>query len=180
MNNRNRYLFKNTVIFAVGSLGTKLINFFLVPLYTNILTPSEYGTADLIYSIVSVLVSLLTLNICESVMRYSLDKQADHNKIMSTGYMCLLVCIVVGCCAIPILRRSDGLNAYAEYIYIYMVAFAFSQLFLFYLQGKELLLHFSIANIIQTAVVATLNILFLVFFIVELRVIYLLISSLIL
>ena len=41
---RNKYLLKNTVIFSIGNFGTKIISFFLVPLYTNILTTREYGT----------------------------------------------------------------------------------------------------------------------------------------
>ena len=34
--NNNRYgkLFKNTIIFSVGSFGSKLLNFLIVPLYT--------------------------------------------------------------------------------------------------------------------------------------------------
>ena len=58
---RNKYLLKNTVIFSIGNFGTKIISFFLVPLYTNILTTREYGTVDLIYTIGMVLVPLLTL-----------------------------------------------------------------------------------------------------------------------
>ena len=52
---RNKYLLKNTVIFSIGNFGTKIISFFLVPLYTNILTTREYGTVDLIYTIGMVL-----------------------------------------------------------------------------------------------------------------------------
>ena len=45
---RAKYLMKNTAIFAIGSIATKLISFFLVPLYTNALTTEQYGTADLV------------------------------------------------------------------------------------------------------------------------------------
>ena len=36
-NSRNSYLIKNTIIFTLGNLGSKLISFFLIPLYTNAL-----------------------------------------------------------------------------------------------------------------------------------------------
>lgn len=41
MKQRNQYLMKNTIIFAIGNFGTKMISFFLVPLYTNLLSTGE-------------------------------------------------------------------------------------------------------------------------------------------
>ena len=41
-------LFLNTLTFAIGSFGSKLLVLILVPLYTSSLTPGEYGTVDLI------------------------------------------------------------------------------------------------------------------------------------
>lgn len=55
---RGKYLFKNTFIFTIGSIGTKLITFFLVPLYTYMLTSKEYGVVDLI-STISMLLNTL-------------------------------------------------------------------------------------------------------------------------
>ena len=40
---RGKYLAKNTAIFALGNIGTKAISFFMVPLYTQWLVPSDYG-----------------------------------------------------------------------------------------------------------------------------------------
>ena len=49
--NRNRYLMKNTIIFTLGNFGSKLISFFLIPLYTNVLTTTEYGVVDLVVTV---------------------------------------------------------------------------------------------------------------------------------
>lgn len=161
---RKKYLLKNTAIFALGSFGTKFISFFLVPLYTNILTTSEYGTVDMISTIGMVLVPLLTLNICEAVMRFSLDENADLNKIISVGICSLFLAIFAGGIIFPVTAKIKSLNEYAVYVYMYAVSLAFSQMFLCYLRGKELLLRYSIGNIIQTFCVALFNILFLVQF----------------
>lgn len=79
-NSRNSYLIKNTMIFTLGNLGSKLISFFLIPLYTNALTTTEYGVVDLIATVGTVAAPVLTLNICESVMRFALDKDANKDK----------------------------------------------------------------------------------------------------
>ena len=70
---RNKYLLKNTIIFFIGNFGSKILQFLLVPFYTNILSTSEYGTLDLINVINMVLIPLITFNISESIMRFSMD-----------------------------------------------------------------------------------------------------------
>ena len=159
---RNKYLLKNTVIFSIGNFGTKIISFFLVPLYTNILTTREYGTVDLIYTIGMVLVPLLTLNIGESVMRFALDKDADCDKIMSTGITILIFGAIIGLLILPIANLFESVSDYSIYIYLYTLTLAFSQVILCYLRGKELLLKYSIGNIIQSLTIAIFNIIFLI------------------
>lgn len=159
---RNKYLLKNTVIFSIGNFGTKIISFFLVPLYTNILTTREYGTVDLIYTIGMVLVPLLTLNIGESIMRFALDKDADCDKIMSTGITISIFGAIIGLLILPIANLFESVSNYSIYIYLYTLTLAFSQIFLCYLRGKEFLLKYSIGNIIQSLTIAIFNIIFLI------------------
>ena len=158
---RNRYLLKNTIIFAIGNFGTKLIAFFLVPLYTNILSTSEYGIVDLIYTIGTVLVPILTLNVAEAVMRFSLDKNAEQEKIMSTGILFFVLSMILCFVIFPFAIMSDEMSNYAGYIYGYTVSLALSQISLSYLRGKEYLLKYSIGNIILSLSTAVLNIVFL-------------------
>lgn len=160
---RSKYLLKNTVIFALGNFGTKLIAFFLVPLYTNILATNEYGVVDLIYTIGMVLVPVLTLNIAESVMRFSLDKNAEQEKIMSTGILSFVLSMILCLLIFPISLGFSEIRDYAGYIYGYTVSLALSQISLSYLRGKEFLLKYSIGNIILSLSTAILNIVFLLF-----------------
>jgi len=46
--NKYKSLFSNTLIFGVGNFMTKLIYFFLMPIYTLALTTEEFGLADLL------------------------------------------------------------------------------------------------------------------------------------
>ena len=41
-------LLSNTLIFAIGMFSSKLLTFFMVPFYTNVLTENELGTAGLV------------------------------------------------------------------------------------------------------------------------------------
>ena len=46
--NRKRELVKNTIIISIGKFSTKLVSFLLLPLYTYILSPAEFGEYDLL------------------------------------------------------------------------------------------------------------------------------------
>ena len=112
---RNRYLLKNTLIFTLGNIGSRMISFFLIPLYTNVLTTSQYGTVDLITTISTVAGPMLTLNIAESVMRFGLDKDADKEKNTQCGSIVLLIAMIIGLVLIPICRCITEVSDYAMY-----------------------------------------------------------------
>lgn len=154
---RGKYLAKNTAIFAIGNVASRLISFFLVPLYTNILTTSEYGVVDLVNTISTVLAPILILNISEAVMRFALDKDADHDKIMSIGLTVFAGAILLGVLIIPISSLFSEISTYSIYIYFYTITLAGSQLFLCYLRGKEKLGLYSVGSIIHTLTIALLN-----------------------
>ena len=158
---RIRYLAKNTAIFAVGNMGTKLISFFLVPLYTNVLSTDQYGVADFVHTICMVLAPVIVLNIGESIMRFALDKDADYDQIMSIGVVLFVGSLIVGLAIIPLAQCIEGLSEYAIYIYLYTVSLAGSQILLCYLRGKEQLVEYAIGSIVQTAGIAGFNILYL-------------------
>lgn len=158
---RNNYLIKNTIIFTLGSFGSKIISFFLVPLYTYVLTASEYGIVDLVVTVGTVAIPILTLNISEAVMRFALDKDADKEKITQIGTRILLIGMLVGLLMFPVCGFFNKISQYSAYIYFYVISLAASQLYLCDLRGKELLIYYAIGNVLNTFFVAVLNILFL-------------------
>lgn len=160
--NRSDYLIKNTIIFTMGNLGSKLISFFLVPLYTYALTATEYGVVDLIVTVGTVAVPVLTLNISEAVMRFALDKDVDKKKITQIGTGILIIGMLLGLLIFPICHSFNKISQYSEFVYFYVVALSMSQLYLCDLRGKELLVYYSIGNVLNTFFIAALNILFLV------------------
>ena len=48
MDSKYKVLASNTIIFAIGNILVKLISFFLMPLYTSVLTTEQYGVAELL------------------------------------------------------------------------------------------------------------------------------------
>lgn len=73
-------LVKNTVIIAIGNICTKCISFFMLPLYTSILTTQEYGNVDLVSTYVSLLMIIMTLQFEQGVFRFLIDSRKDKEK----------------------------------------------------------------------------------------------------
>ena len=158
---RKKYLLKNTIIFSIGNFGSKIINFFLVPLYTNILTTSEYGTVDLMTVLTTVLVPIITLNISEAVMRFSMDKDSKKENILVIGIIIAVIAAIISLLLIPIFNIFNITSDYSTLLSLYILTFEASTILLCYIRGIEKLLDYSIISIVQTAIIAILNILFL-------------------
>lgn len=92
MNKRKyKYLSKNILLFSISSFGQKILAFFLVPLYTGVLSTSQYGTIDLVSTTVSLLVPIFSLSISEAVMRFTISDKENDDYIS-----CGLIVIIKG------------------------------------------------------------------------------------
>lgn len=162
-----RYLFKNIGLLTLSSFATKLLSFFLVPLYTNALTTAEYGTYDLFNTTIGVLLPILTLNIQESVMRFALDKKYSRKSIVSVGTQYLLFSnfvIVLGLCVNYIFGFSAMVKEYAIFFFLMFLMQSLSGMVMAYIRGIECIADLSISSVISSCVTVGFNILFLVVF----------------
>ena len=94
-NNKYIALVSNTAIFAVGNILIKLIAFFLMPLYTYVLTTEQYGIAELLNSSIEIVVPIATFCIVEALYRFAIDEDANHIKIFTNAIVILLICYII-------------------------------------------------------------------------------------
>lgn len=99
----NKYskLVSDTAIFGIGNFITKLIYFFLMPIYTLSLSAYDFGLADLLNNSLQLIIPIFTLCISDAVFRYSLDEDIKPESIIANGikilnYSFLIVSIVSG------------------------------------------------------------------------------------
>ncbi len=91
---REKQLLKNTIIVAIGQICTKFISFFLLPLYTALLSTEEYGIVDLLNTYVSLLLPLIFLQIDQSIFRHLIDVRKDEKskkKLITTTIITVLI-----------------------------------------------------------------------------------------
>ena len=88
-------LIKNTGVIAVGGMATKVVQFFLLPLYTSVLSTAEYGTVDYINTIALFLVPVVSVLMDEALFRFLIDCGTDTEK--RRAVTCSVAAIAVGC-----------------------------------------------------------------------------------
>lgn len=84
MVDRNKELALNTIILGIGQLIPKFLALILLPLLTTYLSTDEYGNYDLVLSVASLMIPLVTLQIQQAVFRYLL---ASTNTESRTKYV---------------------------------------------------------------------------------------------
>ncbi|MCM1308225.1 MAG: oligosaccharide flippase family protein [Butyrivibrio sp.] len=71
---------KNTVILALGTFFPKLAIFITLPILTACLTKEEYGTYDLMVTMVSLILPAATLQIQSAAFRFLIDVREDEKE----------------------------------------------------------------------------------------------------
>lgn len=95
MKEKYKLLSKNLGFFALSGFIPKALSFFLVPLYTNILSTADYGISDLITTTVMFLIPIATLDIQDAAMRYALDKKYDNKEVFNVALQIFIIGTVV-------------------------------------------------------------------------------------
>lgn len=100
--NKKKELAKNTIIILVGKICTQFVSFFLLPLYTSLLTAADYGIVDLLNTYINLLVPVVTLQLEMAAFRFLVDARDDieqkkiiiSNTFLSIGIQCVIYIII--------------------------------------------------------------------------------------
>lgn len=163
---RFKDLFKNIGLLTLGNFATKLLSFFLVPLYTSVLTTAEYGIYDIIHTTIVLLVPVLTINIQESVLRFTLSKDEDESGILKTGIRFVNLSLVFVLCLCFInykIHLFETLNTYGIYFVLLFFFTALNQVLSSFARGIDKVNDYTIASVISSAVTICLNVWLLAF-----------------
>ena len=162
----NKYtkLVTNTAVLALGTLGSKILVFLLMPLYTRLLSSSEYSTADIISQTANLLIPLISLGMYEAVFRFAMDKERDSRRTLTTGLFMTLAGAGVFALFLPLLCKIEYFDGYFILIYLYVLGASVHYLVSRYTRAIGQNTLFALQGIISTALNIGFNIIFLVFF----------------
>lgn len=157
-------LLKDTFVFALGNLGSKLILFFLVPLYTNYLTTEEYGTADLVFTISQFLVPIFSVVIFDAVIRFGLSKEESAEEVLLDGLIVWAIGTVGIIIVTPLFGFYKAVADWKWYLCLYSSVSILYPVLMNYLKAIDRNKTYALISVLQTAILAALNIILLVVF----------------
>lgn len=145
-------LLKNTGILTIGSFSSKILIFFLIPIYTAVLSTEEYGFYDLSYSTIQLLYPILSLNIVDGLLRFVLDKNNDITEVYNicNKFTILSCLLMVGSVIVySMVGNNIGVGRYAIYIIIYYCLYAYNSFFLQFAKSLDNVKPIAITGIIS-------------------------------
>lgn len=159
---KNSYtkLLNNTLIFSVGNFGSKLITFFMVPLYTYYLTTTEFGQVDYLISLVNILVPVVGLCVSDAVLRFVMDSGENKEKIINNALLFTILISTVLLIITPIIKLVTDLDNLLLLMLIIIFS-VFQAILSQYLRGIFYLKEYALNGIILAFLTAGLNIMFL-------------------
>ena len=155
-------LLSNTLILTIGTFASKLLVYFLMPLYTAILSTEQYGTADLITNAANLLIPFCCIGITHGVFRFTADEDENNKVVFSSGVSVLLISSAAFLLISPFISFVPYFENYAWLIAFYVVSSNFHTIVKEYIRAKGKMKLYAVQSIVGTVLVIAFNLLFLI------------------
>lgn len=134
---RERDIVKNSFIFTIGRVAAQFASFLLLPLYSSLLTPEDYGTADLINTLVFLIIPFVGVQLDNALFRFTVDAREDAGKqkdLFSTQVVINLIQVAVYAAVFFAARPFITLR-YKDFLLINVVLIVFVNTFEQFMRG---------------------------------------------
>lgn len=164
MNNLVKFL-KSSGIYFVGNVLTKMVSFFLLPLYTTYIPTEQSGYFDLSYSYISIIIPIIFLEIWSAIMRFTFDyiKGEDRYKPLFNGMFLFMVSLAIYIVAAFILGAIVPID-YLIYIFFYGLLTALQTCYSYVVRTFGYNVIFAVSGIVGSIVNSVSNIIMILIF----------------
>ncbi len=154
---QNKALLTGTLTYAIGSFGTKILNFLIVTLYTYYILPADLGDYDLLTTTVSLLSPLLTMKISDATYRWIIKEKENEIPYISATYKLLIRnCVFAALILLLINQFIPVWNCY--YFIAILIGDRVLECLQKILRGLKNQKLFAISGVIHTAILVTSNV----------------------
>ena len=160
--NKVRAFAKTSLIYFLGTVLTKLISFFLLPLYSQKLPADQFGYFDYTVTIVTIVVGTVCIELWVGAIRFLLARDGRKakdavvcNSLVLAGISCLLLAGIGGVLSLllPV--------PYLPYVFFYGLAYLFQSLYGSFARGFGRNMDFAVSGILSGVVNMLVNVVFI-------------------
>ncbi len=159
--NAYKKLIKNSAIFGIANMGSKLISILLVPFYTYVLTTNEYGTIDMITTTISLLLPLITLSIFDATLRFSIKSNLSRESIITSSIIIILIGNILFLASYPLIIKIKLFDGVEHLFYLIVALQSINILLAQFSRGIGKVKQFAFNGVLNTFITVALNIVLL-------------------
>lgn len=159
--NKYKQLASNTIIFAIGSFGSKILLLLLTKLYTANINPADNSTKELLEISAHVLVPLVTFSMAEAIIRFGLDKRYDNTKVYTSAIAVTALGAMVMLALSPLLSVLPFMEGYTWQLMLYVVASAARSINSQFVRSRGLVKLFAFDGILAALTLFIFNVIFI-------------------
>lgn len=163
--NQYVHLISDIAIFAVGNMLIKVVQFFLLPLYTSAMTTETYGIAEIINNLSEFLFPIITLCIFEALFRFVIDNSDEQYRqnLLSQCFTLFLISffITVG---IGIVLQNFLKHNYIKELLFVLFSYSLRMLFGFFARGCGNTRLYALSGVANAVLLVIFNIILLIHF----------------
>lgn len=156
---RGKELVKNSLILTIGRVSTQFISFLLLPLYTAVLSKKEYGSVDLVTTLVQLIIPIASLMIDQGVFRFLLSAKSKDEKrrVISNGFfteIVMSVSVIILCTLISLFFTQE----YGVWVLLILIITAYNNFFLQVARGLQRSFDYALGSFVCSGVTIALNV----------------------
>lgn len=160
--NKYKKLLTNTLLFAISSFGSKVLVYLMMPLYTNILSPGEYGIVTNIQDTSQLLLPLAYLGIANAIIRFGLDRACNKKAVFTGGVVALGLGAMLLVLLYPLLCIEPALEGYRWLVYLYVIISCARNLCSQFVRARQLTRLYAFDGVLNTVLLVSFYVIYLV------------------
>lgn len=118
-------LLSDTLVYGISSVAARFVTYLLVPFYTDVFLPAEYGIIGLIYSAIAVLNVIFTFGMESAYLRYAAERDKARSVFKTLQLALLTVASALAMLlwlSSPVIMPYLGLTPQTADLFYYMIA----------------------------------------------------------
>lgn len=162
--NKYKKLAMNTIVFAIGNFGSKILVILLTRLYSSNINPADSSTKELLEITANFLLPIFTFSMSEAVIRYGLDKKYKKHEVFTTSMVLNCTGLLLMLLVFPILNLIPFLNfinGYAILLFVYVCMSAIRSMCSQFVRAKGNVKLYAFDGIFATFVLFICNVIFI-------------------
>lgn len=159
--NKYKNLAFNTVIFAIGTFGSKILTLFLTRLYTTYMGADILGSKELIEASAAFMIPVFSFSMSDAILRFGLDKEYDKRQVFSTSIVVQLFGLYVMLLLSPLFSLIPFIKGYTPWLMLYVCTSVFRLTCANFIRAKGYVKLFAFDGMLATLTLFIFNIIFI-------------------